>query len=135
MALQFSTSVRNAMLDSIESTIGTSCKVSIHTGSLPATCASSATGTKLVEWSLGADWASDASGGAKSFSSTPVATTAVGTGTAGYFRIYNAGGTVCHFQGTVTATGGGGDMTLDNTSINSGQIAQIASFTITAPGA
>jgi hypothetical protein len=35
----------------------------------------------------------------------------------------------------VTATGGGGDMTLDNTSIASGQQVTITSFTITAGGA
>jgi hypothetical protein len=34
-------------------------------------------------------------------------------------------------QGTVTATGGGGDLTLDNTSINSGQTVNITSWSIT----
>jgi hypothetical protein len=38
-------------------------------------------------------------------------------------------------QGTITATGGGGDMTLDNTSISSGQQFNVTSFTITAGGA
>ena len=34
-------------------------------------------------------------------------------------------------QGTVTATGGGGDMTLDNTSIASAQTVTVSSFTLT----
>jgi hypothetical protein len=34
-------------------------------------------------------------------------------------------------QGTITATGGGGDMTLDNTSITSGQQVQITSWSLT----
>ena len=34
-------------------------------------------------------------------------------------------------QGTVTLTGGGGDMTLDNTSIASGQAVNVTSFTLT----
>jgi hypothetical protein len=38
-------------------------------------------------------------------------------------------------QGTITATGGGGDMTLDNTSIASGQQVTITSFTLSAGGA
>jgi hypothetical protein len=38
-------------------------------------------------------------------------------------------------QGTVTATGGGGDMTLDNTSFAVGQQVNITSFTLTAGGA
>jgi hypothetical protein len=38
-------------------------------------------------------------------------------------------------QGTVTATGGGGDLTLDNTSIASAQSISINTFTITAGNA
>ena len=40
-----------------------------------------------------------------------------------------------HIQGSVTATGGGGDMTLDNTSIASGQTVTITSFTLNGPAA
>ena len=57
------------------------------------------------------------------------------TGTAGHFRLLDSGGTTCHAQGTVTATGGGGDLTLDNTSIASGQSVTITSFTLTAGNA
>jgi hypothetical protein len=38
-------------------------------------------------------------------------------------------------QGTVTATGAGGDMQLDNTNIATGQQINITTFTITAGGA
>lgn len=38
-------------------------------------------------------------------------------------------------QGTVTATGGGGDMTVDNTSFASGQQFTVTGFTITAGNA
>jgi hypothetical protein len=38
-------------------------------------------------------------------------------------------------QGTVTVTSGGGDIEIDNTSINSGQSVNITSWTWTAPGA
>jgi hypothetical protein len=50
-----------------------------------------------------------------------------------HFRIYQ--GATCHVQGSITVTGGGGDMTLDNTSIASGQQVTITSFSITAGGA
>ena len=40
---------------------------------------------------------------------------------AGHFRIKNTAGTVVHCQGDITATGGGGAMTLYNVSIASGQ--------------
>lgn len=135
MALQFSASVRNAMLDSIETTVGTSAVVKIFTGSMPASAATADAGTNLVTWNLGADWAANASGGSKVFSATPLSSNATATGTAGYFRLYATGATVAHMQGTVTLTGSGGDMTLDNTSINSGQNVQITSWTLTAPGA
>ena len=39
MAIQFNVATRNARLDAIESTAGTSCSLEIRTGSAPATCA------------------------------------------------------------------------------------------------
>lgn len=135
MAVQFSTSVRNAMLDAIEVTVGTSAVLKIRSGSVPATCATADAGTALVTYSLGSDWASAASSGAKALASLPLSTTAGATGTAAHYRIYASDGTTCHEQGTVTATGGGGDMTVDNTSINSGQTVNITAFTKTMGGA
>lgn len=135
MTVQRSTAVRNARLDAIETTIGTSAKVQIRTGAQPANCAAAASGTLLVEFALGSDWAAAASGGTKSFNSTPVAGTAAGTGTAAHYRIVDSAGTTCHEQGTVTATGGGGDVTIDNTSIVTGQSVNISSWTVTEPGA
>lgn len=129
-ALQLSTTVRNARLDQIETTIGTAPLLRIYSGAMPANCGTAASGTKLVEVSLPSDWMANASGGSKAMSGTWSAA-AVATGTAGYFRIYDTAGTNCHLQGTVTATGGGGDMTLDNTSIATGQTFNEASFTLT----
>jgi hypothetical protein len=57
------------------------------------------------------------------------------SGTAGYFRMHDSTGTTCHMQGTITATGAGGDMQLDNTNIALGQQINITAFTITAGGA
>lgn len=116
MAVSFSTTVRNGMLDSIESTIGTSAKLEIRSGSAPANAGAANSGSVLVSYTLASDWAAAASSGSKSFNNTPIAGTASGTGTATYFRIYSSTNT-CHWQGTVTVTGGGGDMTVDNTSI------------------
>jgi hypothetical protein len=71
-----------------------------------------------------------ASSGSKALSGTWQDTSADSTGTAGHFRIKASGGT-CHMQGTVTATGGGGDMTVDNTSFASGQQFTVTAFTLT----
>jgi hypothetical protein len=136
MAIQMSVAVRNARLDAIETTIGTSPKLQIWSGSVPANCAASATGTKLVEFTLPSDWAANAASGAKTFNAITNVTAIAGSPTnAGYYRIVDSAGTTCHEQGTVTATGGGGDMTLDNISIATGQNVAISSWTKTEPGA
>jgi hypothetical protein len=132
LALQFSVAVRNGMLDSIETTAGTSAKLAIFTGSPPANCGTANSGTLLILYSLASDWASAASTGAKALSSLPLTGAATGTGTAGYFRLYASDGTTCHMQGTAgeSAT----DMILDNSDINATQTVNVTAFTITAPG-
>lgn len=132
MALKYSTAVRNAQLDAIESTISTSAVLKIRTGSVPADVATADSGTVLATLSLPSDWMAAASSGSKAKSGTWQDTSADNTGTAGHWRIYASDGTTAHMQGTVTATGGGGDMTVDNTSIASGQQITITSFSITA---
>lgn len=129
MALQLSVTVRNARLDAIETAISTAPTLKIFTGSVPANCAAADSGTTLVTMTLPSDWMAAASSGSKALSGTWSDTSADNTGTAGHFRIY--AGATCHIQGTVTATGGGGDMTLDNTSIASGQTVTVTTFTLT----
>lgn len=131
MALQFSAAVRNARLDAIESTIGTSAVLKIRTGAPPATVATADSGTVLATLSLPSDWMAAASGGSKAKSGTWEDTSADASGTAAHFRIYASDGTTAHMQGTVTATGGGGDMTVDNTTFASGQSFTVTSFAIT----
>lgn len=135
MALQYSVAVRNAQLDAFESTIGVSAVLRILSGTPPANCATAQTGTLLAALTLPADWMSAASAGSKALLGTWQDTAADATGTAGYFRILDSTGTTCHAQGTITVTGGGGDMTLDNTSINSNQTVTVTSFTLTAGNA
>src|SRR5262245_35961338 len=131
MAIQLSTAVRNARLDAIESTIGTSAVLKIRTGAAPADVATADSGTVLATLSLPSDWLAAAVSGSKAKSGTWQDASADATGTAAHFRIYASDGTTAHMQGTVTATGGGGDLTLDNTSVASGQSVTISSFTLT----
>ena len=131
MALQLSVSVRNARLDAIETTIGTSAVMKIRSGSAPADCGTADSGTVLATLTLPSDWLAAASSGSKAKSGTWQDTSADATGTAAHFRIYDSGVTTCHLQGTVTATGGGGDLTLDSTSITSTQAVTITGFTLT----
>jgi len=135
MALQYSVTVRNAQLDAFETAIGASAVLKIRSGTVPANCATADSGTVLATLNLPSDWMAAASGGSKAKSGTWEDTAADATGTAGHFRIYASDGTTVHAQGTITATGGGGDMTLDNTSIAVGQSVAVTSFTISAGNA
>ncbi len=135
MAIQYSTTVRNAKLDVVESTIGTSPIMRIRTGAAPANCGTADSGTVLATLTLPSDWMAAASGGTKALSGTWQDASADATGTAAHFRIYDSGGTTCHMQGTVTATGGGGDLTVNNTSFASGQQFDVTAFTLTAGNA
>ena len=131
MTIQLSVTVRNARLDAIETTVGTSAILKIRSGSVPANCAAADSGTVLATVSCPSDWLAAASSGSKSKSGTWEDTSADATGTAAHFRLYASDGTTCHMQGTVTATGGGGDMTVDNTSFASGQPFTVTGFTLT----
>jgi len=130
MTLQYSESVRNAQLDAKETTIGTAPKLRIYTGTQPANCAAAASGTLLVEITLPSDWLSAASGGSKAKAGT-WSGTAVATGTAGHYRIYDSSGTTCHEQGDVSD-----DLSLSpSASITSGNTVTIDSYSTTAGNA
>lgn len=133
MTIQLSNAVRNGMLDAIETVVGTSPVVKIRTGAPPANAAAADSGTVLVSYTLGADWAAAAASGSKSFSSTPITGTASDTGTAAHYRVYASDGVTCHMQGTVATSGG--DMTIDNTVIVLGQSVNITSWSITGSNA
>lgn len=135
MALQYSVDVRNAKLDAVETEIGTSAVMKIRTGAAPASCATADSGTVLATLSLPSDWMAAASSGSKAKSGTWEDSSADAGGTAAHFRIYASDGTTCHIQGTVTATGGDGDLEVDNTSFASGQPFSVTGFTITAGNA
>jgi hypothetical protein len=131
MAFQLSVAVRNARLDAIETAIGTAPLLKIRSGAAPATCATADSGTVLATCTLPSDWMAAASSGSKAMSGTWSDSSADNAGTAAHFRIYDSAGTTCHMQGTITATGGGGDMEVDNTSFAAGQQFSVTSFSLT----
>lgn len=131
MTVQFSTAVRNARLDAIETAIGVSAVLKIRTGAQPANCAAADSGTVLATLALPSDWMNGASAGAKAFLGSWADASADAAGTAAHFRLYASDGTTCGMQGSVTATGGGGDMTVDNTVFAAAQSFTITGFTLT----
>ena len=133
MPFQFSIQARNAALDAIETTIGVSPTLELRTGAPPAACASADTGTLLATMALPADFMAAAAAGSKALAGVWQDLAADAAGTAGHFRIKQ--GATCHMQGNVTATGGGGDMTMDNPVLAVGQQVSVTGLTVTAGGA
>jgi hypothetical protein len=131
MTLQLSVAARNARLDAIEVTAGTGALLKIYSGAQPANCAAAAAGTMLTSLTLPTDWMSAAAAGVKSALGTWQQLSATAAGTAGHWRLYDSTGTTCHAQGSCTATGGGGDMTIDNPVLAVAQQFNVTSFAIT----
>ncbi len=135
MTVQNSVAVRNARLDSDESAIGTAPILTIRTGAQPADCATANSGTVLATLTLPSDWMNAASGGIKTKLGTWQDASADNAGTAAHYRIHDSTGTTCHEQGSVTVTGGGGDMQVDSVSFTAGQSFSVTVYTVTAGNA
>ena len=135
MATAFNTITKNTMLDSIDATFNDGT-LEIRTGAPPGPAAAP-TGTLLVSIALPADLWAAASNAVKPLNAALATTAAVGAGIAGHFRIKATGDTGAvsttqhRIEGTITATGGGGDITLDNTSIAVGQNVTISTLSLT----
>lgn len=134
MTIQFSIPVRDAQADVLETTIGTAPILEIRTGAQPANCAAAGSGTLLLQSAVPSDWLTASSSGVKSKNGTWSFTALAGIveATAGHFRILAAGSpSTCHIQGSCTATGGGGDMTLDDVTVGPSQTVVVNTFTYT----
>jgi hypothetical protein len=129
MALQFSTTDRTAFATQLVNVIAGGT-IKFFTGAEALNCAASDPAGVIASGTLPGTAAS-ASGGVLTKSGTWTITGS-GAGTAASFRIYDtAGSPVCRIQGSVTASGGGGDMTLDNAVIANSQVVTVATFAIT----
>lgn len=126
MALAYSTTIRNAMLDAITSAAGGSALLSIYDGTRPATGGTAT--TLLAQLTCNATFAPAASGGVLTLNSITQDSSANATGTATWFRITTSGGTFI-LDGNVGTSGS--DLNLTSTSIVSGQAVSVTSFVIT----
>lgn len=125
----------NAVVDLLDAGAGAGT-VKLYTGSAPATVDDAATGTLLGTLTLSDPAfgnAADINPGARATASAITSdTSADATGTAGYFRALDSNGNAI-IQGTVTATGGGGDLELNSVSISAGVTIAITAWTFTTP--
>jgi hypothetical protein len=132
MALQYSTTLRNAMLDAVTAAAGSGALLKLYAGTEPASCAAADTGTLLGTLTCGSTLAPAASGGVLTANTITNDSAADATGTATYFRLCTSGGTVV-LQGTVGTSGA--DVTIATTSVVANVIISCSSFTLTAAGA
>ena len=132
MTLSIANAVRttrnDVLVDALDAGSGAGT-IKIYSGTRPATANAAITGTLLATVTL-ADPAFGASSSGVATLSDPDSVTAVATGTATHFRAADStGATVC--DGDVTATGGGGDLTLATTSIVTSAAVDVTGGTFT----
>lgn len=133
MVTRLATSARNAAAGAVAALVdvGTGGRIELRTGAQPATPNTVATGTLLVTIPLvkpafGAAAAGTATG------ADPAAANGVAAGDAGYFRVLDSAGAAV-YDGSVTATGGGGDMTLSTITVSVGLSVDLTALSYTQP--
>ena len=135
MAIRISNAMAKAMLDAGLDLLdgGT---IDIRTGAAPTNVEDAATGTLLGTCTFNATAFPASADGTDKATATANAITddaaADATGTAGYFRAKSSGATA-HMQGSITATGGGGDLELATTSVVANAIISITGFVVNLP--
>ncbi|MGV9536564.1 hypothetical protein ACWEU6_21810 [Streptosporangium sandarakinum] len=135
MAIRLSTATRNAAADAVVDLADAgagAATIQLRTGSQPATANDTATGTLLATFTLVKPAFGSASAGAAALASTPRSTTGAAAGTAGWWRMLDSNGATV-MDGSVTATGGGGDLELNTTTISVGVTVEITAGTVTMP--
>ncbi|MFI7449555.1 hypothetical protein ACIBQX_18810 [Nonomuraea sp. NPDC049714] len=143
MAIRINTAARNAAADAVVGVFsgGTGAPVlRIYTGTQPATPATAPSGTLLAEFTLSDPAFAAASSGSATLDVTPALTDdGLAAGDAGWFRICDSTEAAATglgvLDGSVTATGGGGDLTLNTVTISVGVSVEITSGSITMPAA
>jgi hypothetical protein len=131
MTISYKTTTANSILDnSYDTLLGASPVLQVRSGAA-AGPDNAAGGTLGVAQTLPATAFAAAVSKSKAKTGTWSGTAAASI-TGAHYRLQTSGGTAFE-EGTVTATGGGGDMTLDNTSIASSQVVTTNTFTKTLP--
>jgi hypothetical protein len=129
--IDVSTTVSEALLNGLETTIGAAPSIKLFSGTLPADCAAADPSGHLVTITIPSDWMGAASGTEK-FQNGPWSGVAVAAGTIACFRLYDASA-VCHMQGSVTVAGGGGDLILKRVDVSVGTKVNINRFRLFLP--
>ncbi|WP_433067428.1 hypothetical protein [Dactylosporangium sp. CS-033363] len=137
MTVRLPSNVRSAAADAVLNLINAGSgpgTIELRTGAQPAAAADAATGTLLATFTLNDPAFGAAAAGVGTLSTSPaVSTTGVAAGTAGWFRVKDSNGATV-LDGSVSASGGGGDLVLNTTTISVGLTVNAIGGTITMPG-
>lgn len=125
MSITHSAAIRSAMADAVDNYINT-------TGGGTAKLRLRDDTTTIVDFDLQNPAFGAAASGVLTLEGTPISAQAVASGDVDGFQILDRGGTAV-ISGSVTATGGGGDIEVTNTNIAEDQDCSLDSLTYTAP--
>ena len=138
MATRIPNASRSAMTNAITALLNAGAGpgyIEIRTGTQPADPDSAVSGTLLATIDLNDPAFGAATDGVASADVSPtLANAADATGTAGWFRGFDSNGAAV-IDGSVTATGGGGDCQLNTTSLIVDVDVTVTAWTITQPAA
>jgi hypothetical protein len=132
--LRHSTTARNAAADAVLALLDAGSGpgvIQIRSGGLPASPQTAASGTLLATVTL-ADPVSGAASNGTDTITDPVSVTGVADGTAGWARFQDSTGAAV-MDCDVTATGGGGAITLSTVTISVGVTVDMGAITYTVP--
>lgn len=136
MALRIPNATRSAAAGAVAGLIDAGSGpgyIEIRSGTQPTAADDTATGSVLVTVEL-PDPSFGAAASGVSTANAIGAATATASGTAGWFRAYDSAANKV-MDGSVTVTGGGGQMTLNTTTISIGTDIAVTAWTITMPAA
>lgn len=138
MTIRLPVATRNSAADTVAARIDAGAGaglVRVYSGTQPASADLAATGTLLATFTLNDPAFSAAAGGSAILDVTPtLSATGLAAADAGWFRIVDSTG-VTVMDGSVTATGSGGDLTMNTITVSVGLVLQLTAGTITMPAA
>lgn len=136
MTIRLPIATRNVVADAVADLIDAGSGpgiIRIYTGTQPASADLAPTGTLLATFALNDPAFGPSGTGTVNLIVTPaISTTGVAPGDAGWFRaLTSAGATV--IDGSITTTGGGGDLIMSTVTVSVGLALQLTAGTITTP--
>ncbi len=136
MTIRLPVASRNAAADAIAARTDAgagSGLVRVYTGSQPASADLAATGTLLAAFTTNDPAFAAAGSGTATLDVTPaLSTVGVAAGDAGWFRVVDSTGATV-IDGSVSASGGGGDLIMSTITVSVGLTLQLTAGTMTMP--